>query len=100
MDVETGRRAHGPGDEQQRIARQERKDDEASLGEDDGEQDREDPVPIDVDELSEIEREQRVNEIRDQVITLSTFVFFSGRTRFSRDTPSHITRAAMTSADE
>ena len=52
--LEGAGRAQRPGREEQRIARQKRRDDEAGFGKDDGEQQAVDPRAVGLDELEQV----------------------------------------------
>ena len=111
VNVEPRGRHHGAGDEQDRVAGQERKDDEPRLGENDREQQSVEPRSVLTRDARQrlVEREQRVEERRQhlddypaygRIFSPAAPVFFSGLTRSSRDTPIHMTSVAITSADE
>ena len=128
MDVDPSGSDDRPGQKQQRVAGEQREDDEPRLRKDDDEQRREQQYGMLRRQIRQglVEREQRVEQRRDHrsdsratvvVVVRATVcpsrlgygrifsappgpVFFSGLTRSSRDTPSHMTSEAMTSAEE
>ncbi len=119
MHVEAGGRDNRSGNEQDRVAGQEREHHEPRFREDHDEQQRVDPRAVLSGQVRErlVEREQRIEQ-RGQhgrsgpaggvwvgrgygrIFSPPIPAFFSGLTRSSRDTPIHITSGAITSTDE
>jgi len=120
VHVEAGRRDHGAGDEENRVAGQEREHHQSRFREDHDEQQRVKPRAVLSGHVRErlVEREQRVEQrcqhgrsetggqrARRRIRYGSIFsppmpAFLSGLTRSSRETPIHITSGAITSTDE
>ena len=97
VDVQPGDCDHCPGDEQNRVAGEKQKDDEARFREDDEEQKSIEPRSIFRGELGErlIERQQRIEECRDHR-RKNTFVRYAliQRAACSRTTSGSVVSAA------
>src|SRR5689334_15297541 len=100
------------GDEQQRVPRQKRRDDQPSLAKYDEEKKHVDAraiLPGDLEQML-VEMNQQIEKLPEQIHvklpavdehqTTASCLGFSGFTRSSRETPSHITIGLATSTDE